>query len=398
MRRRRILALTSRLPYPIVSGGQARMYHLIKELTREFDVDLFSIHNGSVPSSTDSHLRSFIQNTYFHSSSKTVSVLNAVSQTFLNSKPLQVGYYYRRSIRKWIVENHKQYDLILCFHVRTAEYVRGLERKIVVDLVDAISLGYTRALKKGHSRFWDLIYRFELPRLIKYERGVIADSTLSIVVSAVDKQFLVSQGAMPEKIEIVPHGTELLDVHSSGVRPLENIDVVFHGKMDYPPNEAACFYYVEEVLPLLEWRNTQPNFYIVGFAPSRRVRNLAHGSKVVVTGFVENLADYLAHAKVVVAPLTYGSGVKTKVLEAMGMGKPVVTTTVGADGILGENGVHFFIADTPVDFANRVKELLADSDLRQRMGAAAQSLIKRDFTWEKSGALLRGLLHAKLIE
>jgi glycosyltransferase involved in cell wall biosynthesis len=391
MKKKRILALTSRAPYPVVSGGQARMYHLLRELACDFDIDLISIHNGEVSASARKHLESVLHRVHFVQNSKLRSAVNAIVGAAFQGKPLQVGYYYRGAVRRWIVENQQHYDAVLCFHVRTAEYVRGLPCVTVIDLVDAISLGYARALEKGSSWLWHAIYKFELPRLIKYEQEVIAESALSVVVSAIDREFLIKQGGECTQIEVVPHGTEILEPPSSPLDPSINIDLLFHGKLDYPPNEAACLYLVNNIFPLLS-KHRPLNLYLVGYAPTGRIRRLADGKQIVVTGFVENIAAYLARAKVVVAPLTYGSGVKTKVLEAMGMGKAVVTTSVGADGISGRNGVHFFVADDPGEFAACVLTLLDNDTLRETMGAKAKELIRQEYTWKGSGEMLRNLL------
>lgn len=403
MSKLKILALTSRLPYPVVSGGQARMYHLLRQMSKEFDVDLLSIHEGHLQEETTVHLQSFLRHTYFHSMPKLVSRLKAIRHAITSGKPLQIGYYYYEPVRKWLEDNYRNYDLVFCFHIRTAEYVLDFQCKKVVDLVDAISLGYTRAIESGPSILWSPVYRFELPRLLKYERKVIAAFDKSLVVSEVDKEFLVSHGASAVRIIIVPHGTEVPMSEDSGYSESEDIDVVFHGKMDYPPNEAACEYYVEEILPFLTTNGEEPpNFYVVGYAPTRKVRRLDTGTRIVVTGYVTDIWSYLNRARVVVAPLTYGAGIKTKVLEAMGGGKAVVTTSVGADGIDGQNGIHFFVADNPRDFAGRIKELLQNPNLRLEMGNAARRLIIEKYTWDKAGAslleVLRGVIASEKVE
>jgi len=394
MKRPKILALTSRLPYPIVSGGQARMYHLLRQMAKDFDVDLLAIHEGEVPQKSVVHLHSFLRQTHFYSMPRSLSLLKAIWYAITAGKPLQIGYYYCESARRWLKHNYRTYDLVFCFHIRTAEYVFDLQCTKIVDLVDAISMGYTRAIKSGLSVLWNLVYRFELPRLLKYEREVISAFDKSLVVSGIDKGFLVSHDALAERIVVVPHGTEVCENVPVRRGDIEDIDVVFHGKMDYPPNEAACEYYVHEILPFLVENGKSPTFCIVGFAPTRKIQRLSNGTTIVVTGYVLDLRTYLERARVIVAPMTYGAGIKTKVLEAMGMGKAVVTTTVGADGISGQNGIHFFVADDPKEFAGRIKELLADANLRHEMGHAAHKLIMEKYTWEMAGRSLREVLHA----
>jgi sugar transferase (PEP-CTERM/EpsH1 system associated) len=391
MPKSRILALTSRIPFPVVSGGQARMYHLLRQMAKEYEVDLLSIHDSQITDESSTHLRSFLRNTFFYSRPELTSRLKALYHAIVSGKPLQIGYYYYEPIMRWLEIHYQNYDLIFCFHVRTAEYVLDLQCKKVVDLVDAISLGYMRAIKSGPSVLWSPIYRFELPRLLKYEKKVVGLFNASLVVSSVDEAFLAMNGVMKERLQIVPHGTEVPKVESCETGS-EDIDILFHGKMDYPPNEAACNYFLSEIMPLLVSEEERPSFHIVGYAPTRKIKKHANGSTVIVTGYVPDIRRYLRRAKVIVAPMTYGAGVKTKVLEAMGMGKAVVTTTVGAEGIDGQNGVHFLVADNPKDFARRIKELLVNPDLRIEMGNAARKLIAAKYTWDKAGASLLEIL------
>jgi glycosyltransferase involved in cell wall biosynthesis len=267
------------------------------------------------------------------------------------------------------------------------EYAAELPSKKLVDLVDAISMNYTLALESTPEAHWRLIYRFEIPRLLGYERSVVATFDRSILISEVDRSFLAERGADRTKMAVVPNGTDLITAGGSGEMS-EDMDVLFHGNMVTQANRAAAMYFLQDVLPLLRQSGSSPGVYIVGTSPSAKLRNMADGQNIRVTGEVADVTRYLLRSKVVVAPMVFGAGVQNKILEAMAVGKPVVTTSLGAEGIDGRSGEHFIVADSPAEFAAATKRLLEDPALRASLGMAGRKLIREKYTWDTSGRRL----------
>jgi glycosyltransferase involved in cell wall biosynthesis len=154
--------------------------------------------------------------------------------------------------------------------------------------------------------------------------------------------------------------------------------------MEYHPNRSAVRFFRREVWPLLRERRPELVWRLVGKNPEA-VRALTRGdSRIEITGEVEDAVRELAKSKVAVVPLLAGSGTRLKILEAWAAGTPVVSTTIGAEGLPVRDGQHLLLADGASQLAGAVERLLACSDLRERLAAAGRLLLEKEFTWEKA--------------
>ena len=165
--------------------------------------------------------------------------------------------------------------------------------------------------------------------------------------------------------------------------------------MDWMPNEDGVAYFVEKILPLIRREIPEVAFWAVGRRPPRRLQSLASDS-VVVTGAVEDIRPYLAKAALCVVPLRSGSGTRIKIFEAMAMGKAVVSTSMGAEGLPVRHGENIILADDPADFARQVVDLLRDPPRRQRLGHAARQLVEESYGWPAVAAYFERIMQAAL--
>jgi len=185
------------------------------------------------------------------------------------------------------------------------------------------------------------------------------------------------------RIWVVPNGVDLpsRDPHYPlpGNVPL----ILFTGTMNYPPNVDAARFFVRSIFPRIHRAVPGARFMIVGRDPLPVVQRLHDGEKIVVTGAVPDVASYFSGATVVVAPIRFGGGTRIKILEAMAQRKAVVSTTIGAEGIEGQSGKHFILADAPAAFADACLSLLRNSDLRERLGNEAYCLVRDQYQWSQ---------------
>jgi glycosyltransferase involved in cell wall biosynthesis len=157
--------------------------------------------------------------------------------------------------------------------------------------------------------------------------------------------------------------------------------------MDWLPNEDGMFYFIEEVFPGISQQVPTVKLIVVGRKPSRRLQALAAANpQVELTGWVEDVRPHLASGAVCIVPLRVGSGTRLKIFEAMSMGKAVVSTSIGAEGLPVKSGSDIFLADSPTDFATCVIKLLGDKALRQRLGGAARNLVESKYSWSSVAA------------
>mgnify|MGYP000023415382 CR=1 FL=1 len=382
----RILVLSSRIPYPLVGGDRKRVYYISKILATRYHVDLLAINENRAKREELKALDEIFDNLILFDFNLTMLKANALKNLF-SRKPIQVGGYYFETIQRWIDKHFKKYDLVYCNHIRTAEYARRLPCKKVLDFHDAISMNYKDALRMAKG-FWKVFYFIEDKRLLPYELEVLQDFDKYFITSQADKDYLLANTSMPADIKVIAMG-----VDENVLRRSQNVEeenwIVFLGKMNYYPNEDAAVYFARQVFPLLRSKLKDVKFIIVGAYPTRRVQALSKIPGVEITGFVDDPYEYLGRAKVVVAPIRLGAGIQNKILEAMALRKPVVTTSKGARGIAGgADGKHFVVADDPEKMAEKILELLNDPERRREIGQNARALIEERYTWDAIGVKL----------
>ena len=185
-------------------------------------------------------------------------------------------------------------------------------------------------------------------------------------------------------VKVIPNGVDVSHYQPDyASEALEHL--IYIGSMDWYPNEDAVSFFAEEVLPHVQKKVSDVKFSIVGGNPSARVQQLADREGVVVAGRVPEIKPYFADATVFVVPLRIGSGTRLKILEALAMGKAVVSTSVGAEGLALRDGEEIIIADEPKDFAEAVIRLLTDPSLRKQIGEKGRTRVEQDYDWRSIG-------------
>jgi glycosyltransferase involved in cell wall biosynthesis len=268
------------------------------------------------------------------------------------------GYAPRRpryDRAKWLLDAHNIEHRLNETLSRTSEGLAGLAYRIYAD------------------REARLRRREELEACLRVDRVV--------TVSAIDREILLREAPGLE-VDIVPNGVDLdwFDT-SGGSESARRPSAVFVGKMDYRPNVDAVRWFCREILPLVKSRVPAFVFTICGNDPVESVLALGKIEGVVVTGRVPDTRPYLEDAAVAVVPLRAGSGTRLKVLEAMAMGRPVVSTPIGAEGLDVVSGEDFAEADSPNEFAARIIDLLDNPDERERLGRAGRDLVEASYGW-----------------
>ena len=190
----------------------------------------------------------------------------------------------------------------------------------------------------------------------------------------------VMRAPFPEKPAcVVPNGVDAEYFSPSDDEP-ERSTVVFTGSINYRPNTDAVAYFIKEVMPQLLRLKPSAKFVVVGQGAPDSLLRMADAN-VEFTGAVPDVRPYVARAAVVIAPLRVGSGTRLKILEALAMGKPVVTTTIGCEGLSVVDGEHLVVADDPQPFAEAVARLMTDRKLATELGRSGRALIERDYSW-----------------
>jgi sugar transferase (PEP-CTERM/EpsH1 system associated) len=374
----RVLVISPRLPYPLTGGSKIRIFNIARILAEEYTVDLLVINNGNAKQEqVDPIQEKFNEINVFDFPSYRF-YLNTIPGLF-SQLPVQCHYFSFQAVHQWLDKYVERYDLFVPITFRVANYVRERESPTIIDFVDSISHTYSE-LASNFSFPKSLVYKIDGRRSLDYERKLLDEFDHAFITTAADKTNITSSD--DPSISVIPNGVRAdllkLDPSPEGSKPW----IVFLGKMDYPPNEDAAIYFSDEVFPLIRDQCPAAKFLVVGTSPTEKVRRLNERLGVQVTGFVDDPIEYLQRARVVVAPLRYGGGIQNKILEAMALGKSVVTTPLGATGIHGKHRIHIMIANNSQEISAATAELFNDVELRREIGIRARKLINERYRWE----------------
>ena len=373
--------LVSRFPFPLEKGDKLRAWHQLKELSKTHEVHLVCLSDQPTKPEHEAEVRKFCKSLHVFRLNPLLIYWNTARQ-FFTDKPYQVGYFYQRAIQKKInaVISDVKPDHIYCQLVRTAEYVKNIQHiKKTLDYMDALGKGMfrrsenTRGIKRR-------IFAEEGKRLSEYENRIFDFFNHHAIISEQDRKLINHQ--QNYTIEVIENGISA-SFFSYENRPKEKADLVFTGNMNYPPNVEGAEFIVNELLPILSKQCTGTKVLISGANPHARVQQLASG-KVEVTGWVEDIRESYARGRVFVAPLFIGTGLQNKLLEAMAMGIPCVTTTLAKNALGNPPEDILLTADSAADFADKIQLLLNDPKLYQRIAVNAKDYVQQSFSWEHS--------------
>ena len=271
------------------------------------------------------------------------------------------------------------WDVIHVRQLPMAGYLPPARTGRLVELIDAETLAASRATGT-RARVRGVVAR-------ALERRAAASADIVTVVSPVDAE-AIRRVAPGTRVEVVVNGVDT-DQFAPGVLgdiAVEPDTIVFSGAMSFTPNVEAVMWFSRAVMPLLLARRPGVRFRIVGRDPSAAVQVLAEDPAIEVTGFVEDVRPWLAGSAVVVAPMVSGSGVKNKLLEAMSIGRPIVTTSLGVESLDVEPGRDLLVADDPAATAEILDRLLGDPELQARLGSAARDRVVARYSWDACAA------------
>ncbi|NLE76888.1 MAG: glycosyltransferase [Chloroflexi bacterium] len=403
----RILFLTPQLPYPPHQGTSMRNFYLMAHLARRHQVSLCSFLDAPLAQTDLGPLAALCQGIEGEPT-PTRTLTERLRTTFTSSWPdmglrLASPAFHSR-LAAWLAR--EPFDVVEVEGIEMARYGQqalaarqGPHPAVVFDDHNAEYILQQRAYEtdRRHPRRWPgALYSFiQWQKLRRYEAGFCCAADRVAAVSEADAQALARlvPGLAPR---VVPNGVDVASYRGftspADFPPLQRPALVFTGKMDFRPNVDGVLWFWQEVWPSIRQAQPTAHFYVVGQRPHTRLAPLAADPTVTVTGLVPDVRPYIAEADAYVIPLRMGGGTRLKVLEAMAMGKGLVSTALGCEGFPLAPGQHLLVADSPGDFAAATLALLAEPSRREALGQAAQTFAAAHYDWEAIVPSLEALL------
>ncbi len=372
--------------WPLDSGGRLRSFHIIAELARRHRVTVVTAHGPqddpgglAAPLAACERVISLPYAAPRHGSAR---FARALVRSWLSPLPVHIRKWRSPAVRKQVTRllRAEPFDLCVADFLITTPNV-PLEGPVATVLfAHNVEHMIWKRLSRAESRPWRrALLELEWRKMRRYEARTCTRLPLTVAVSEADRSVLAAQ-APRARIRAVPTGVDTAYYTPNGSREQSGA-LVFTGAMDWFPNEDGIAHFVEVVFPRIRAAAPDASLTVVGRNPGPRVQRLAAVPGVRVTGTVNDVRPYVARGAVYVVPLRVGGGTRLKIFEALAMGKAVVSTSVGAEGLPLAPGTHFVQADDPAQFADAVVALLGDPARRRALGGAGRSLVEQRYSW-----------------
>lgn len=387
----KIAFVTVRVPHPLNSGGRIRTYQLLKHISQVHQVTLVTAVETAEEAEAAQTLRAEIPRltlrlTMVPPRASLPRHLWRALRSPVDPLPYTWSAYrhprFTQNLARVLEEG--PFDLVHCDHTQIAHAVLALRtppRLLNAHNADSLLI---RRLAEVEPRAWRrTLIRWQARKTLQAERRTYPRFDASLAMSEVDKAYL-EQHAGAGPVWTVPNGVDTDVFELTDTTPEPGL-MAFSGAMDWLPNADAVRFFARDILPRIRAEVPAARLLVVGRDPTPALVQALAGTGVEFTGTVEDVRPFLARAALVVVPLRVGSGTRLKILEAWAMGKPVLSTSLGAEGLPARDGENIAVADMPALFAQRALALLADPSLGRKLGAAGRQVVEERFSWKHVG-------------
>lgn len=382
----RILFLAFEVPYPLDRGGRIKTFHYLKALTRSHQVDLVALTRTQECEKNLDHLQSNLSFEDVYSIPINLSQLRKVRlalKSLWQTTPFVMALYAstegKRLLERLLNSGH--FDLIYADHLHMAQYVPGQTlASTLLDQHNVESVILRRFVDSQSSKPLQWFARLEYRKMSRYEPEMCRRFDAIWVTTEVDKK-LIAPWLLPQQhVQVLPIGVDT-DYFQPESRKRDGRTLISIGTLSWPPNADGVLWFYGEVYSLIKKRVPNIKFVIVGANPPPAIRRLAEDPSVEVTGWVDDIRPLMARSTAMVVPLRSGSGMRVKILNALATGLPVVSTSVGCEGIAATPGDDILIADDGDTYVQRIVTLLKDQRLQRKLSKNGDRLIQERYSW-----------------
>lgn len=385
----KILWLKTELLHPVDKGGKIRTYNMLKELKRDHHITYLTLDDGAnqaARAAAIEYCHELITIPHRAQAKFTTGFYLDLVRNLVSTVPYAISKYQSPAMKRAVASQVRDgsFDVVVCDFLTPA-----VNLNLDVDCPTALFQHNVEAMIwKRHYQVatnpLKKLYLFgQWLKMRAFERYACRQFDIVIAVSAEDRQQIKAEYGIDAVFD-VPTGVDTLFFQPNRTKAVDPHNLVFTGSMDWLPNEDAIRYFTETILPLIKTQIREVTLTVVGRNPYPALLSLAESDpSVIVTGRVDDVRPYMDQAAAYVVPLRIGGGTRLKIYEAMAMGKAIVSTTVGAEGLPVTSGQELLLADSPEAFAESIVNVLRDAELNRRLGESASRTVRERFGWEQ---------------
>jgi glycosyltransferase involved in cell wall biosynthesis len=388
----KILFLSTWFPYPPNQGSKIRAYYLLKHLAQAHEVALVTYEDVDLDPAWVEHIQQLCSRLEIVPRKPFAASAGKTWLGWLSPRPSAVVAIHSMEMAEQVKQVAQSWrpDCVVALTFVTAPYaldVPGVPKVLDIDNFMARMLQEAIPLAQhplGRFRRW-LAYR----KFLAYERKLYPQFDLCLAVTESDRlQVMQQMSLQPGQVIVVPNGVDTRYNQVKGIEPVPD-SLIFNGALTYNANFDAMAYFLAEIFPLIRQQAPQVRLRVTGSTQGVDLSSLNLNRQVELTGYLADIRPAVAKSWACVVPLRLGGGTRLKILEAMSLGTPVISTAKGAEGLEVENGVHLLIADSPGEFAEQVLRLLRSAELREDLAHNAARLVSEKYEWSQIGAGFR---------
>jgi len=374
----KILFLSQRVPYPPNRGDKITTWRLVDRMRREHEVRCVCFAHDEADRKAAADLVAMGISTTtvaYHDTYKKISSLPLL----LTRTPLTLGVYGSAELQRLVDEHCQWADMAYAYSSSMGAFLEPHDELPRVMHLGELDSDKWRQYSERSKFPMSWIYAREWSTMLEFERRMAYSFTENVLCTPLEQRVFDEQipGATST---VLRNGVDLEAFHPAPEKREEG-QLVFTGVMNYYPNVDGCVWFAKEILPAVRERFPEARFTIIGSHPSPSILALSRVKGIEVTGFVDSVTDRVQRGAVAVAPLRVARGIQNKVLEAMACGLPVVGSTLATQGVEGQAGRDFLVADDATAFADAVCSLLQQPERAQSLGAQARAFVEEHYNW-----------------
>lgn len=363
----KILFITNLIPYPLDNGGKIKTYNILEILSEENEIDLFAFYENEKERESIDFLKRKFRNVVgvekILTTKKNIFYMLTIAIKSIFSKyPFVILKYIDKKMRnlleEYILDNN--YDLIYIDHLQLGVYYDVLKKTNKKIYLDEHNCEYQILKRKFHdesSILKKIFFGLEYKKLKKFEETIINKVDKVIVLSDEDKKLLMSNKNEDKFINIpIPIKTNYKKIIGSKIQ--DEINLIFLGTLTWYPNAQGIEWFVDNVIPILERNEIKYKLHIVGKDPSiSLIEKCKENDNVIITGYVDSIDEYIDKCDIMIVPIFIGSGMRVKILEGLGKRIPIISTSIGAEGIEIKNNKNILLANDENEFVEAIINL-----------------------------------------